>query len=196
MKYWTRNKIFRIAIVVAAALVFFGLGILVQAMATRLGATPAPYDTLQAENTLRPNEEEVLSASYKLAADATVLLTTVFEECGHSTSRVENVTGAMQGLTRNELMAMLPQYTLTSFSPTNVKGIRTVRSWCAHHYILKEEAHQLAIYRPDDDGNLVFVQWLHIDSAVFSDAFMQSVKKGMAFETLEQIEYLIEDYAS
>lgn len=87
-------------------------------------------------------------------------------------------------------------YLLTDFSIKRVVVKKDVRAWPPNYYVVKIENDKIKIYQTNSDSNLIFKNYYDMDINQLPDEDVNALTKGRAFESLEQINAMFDEYKS
>lgn len=130
-----------------------------------------------------PNTEIVFNRSYKLCKD-------VISE------KRKPYIGEI-GTKEDELQSLFPGWTIEKFTEEQLILSKQIDNYCSNHYILKEQGGLVTIYAPlEEDEGLEVIKYTTVKVNSLPPALQQEIEKGVAVESIEQIEYLIESWQS
>jgi hypothetical protein len=87
-------------------------------------------------------------------------------------------------------------YTVIEFTSDKVIVSKDFDSWPPECYIVKGENNTITIYRSDLEGNLTKLQDAETTLDVLPTQDREEVLKGKVYETMEEVETLLEEYSS
>ncbi len=149
------------------------------------GSTQTPITTY-----ITPNVPVVKPNDPVIEDHAEVILISHYLGCGHDTEQTLQSDGYV-GLTKKQLQALYPLYTITSFSSTRVEIRRDVEGVCPQHYMVKLENSKLVIYQRNDDDTWREVQTIEDFYMPYED---EALKEGVVFDDMHQIESFLENF--
>ncbi len=101
------------------------------------------------------------------------------------------------GKTSEELSLAYPLWQLVEFTPEKVMFTVDIDGYCPEHYVIKEEDGYLVVYRPEKEtGALYPVEKTGISYDRLTPDMQDKVDIGLAVDTIEDVEYLMEDWES
>lgn len=117
-----------------------------------------------------------------------------FTACEHT---IEKQGDDLIGMSRAETEKSFPQHTVEEFSERRVVLSRTVEGCCHRHIFAKLEGGDLVIKRADE-GSDELREFIRISSnrLTLPDALRAELSKGVAFESLEEINSCLESMES
>lgn len=120
-----------------------------------------------------------------------------YELCGHIYDETKKPTIEMIGLDADGLAKLLPNATSTSIDKEGVHIKLTLNQICPQHVMLKLEGDKCVIYRNElGTENLKAQQDFSIDKDKWDSQWLQSLKEGIVFESVEELESFVEDMES
>jgi hypothetical protein len=87
-------------------------------------------------------------------------------------------------------------YTVIEFTSDKVIVSKDIDSWPPECYIVKGENNTITIYRSDTEGNLTKIQDAEATLDILPTQDREEVLKGKIYETMEEVETLLEEYSS
>lgn len=124
-----------------------------------------------------------------------------YKKCGHLVSNIKLANDEIVNMTKEELNEYLysnkSNLRLISFS--NVKVVLWgERSYlCKDHYVIGEENGKIAIFKIDDNGNMVLDK-VFVDYPInlLRDVDQERIKDGIVVDTEDELSDILEDYIS
>jgi hypothetical protein len=87
-------------------------------------------------------------------------------------------------------------YTIIEFTPEKVILSKDIEQWPPDSYIVKGENGIIVIYKSDPSGNITKVEDTDIKLDILPLQDKEEVIKGKSYESMEQVEQLLEEYGS
>lgn len=137
------------------------------------------------------SERQILTS-----ADTIMYKKYIYDLCNHIERREEPISYSDIGLGRAEFSSKHPDWHIKSFTRDKIVMEKAVNGYCPNHYILQELDGFIAIYQPDTDSNLDIIKHTDISIEYLSPELQYALEEGLAVETLEEIENMIEDIDS
>ncbi|MDP2892580.1 MAG: hypothetical protein Q8O09_05540 [Bacillota bacterium] len=187
----------RIALLVVGALMT-AIAVLAMAMygtarAPKPGAekwTPSPMPSVVGVENVE-NKAVVISADCVETVEYRYLL------CGHTKYVKQKAGSEIAGLTEEEFRLRYPGFQMLQFSPTAIQGTVIINAYCPDHYILKAIDGMVDIYRiKPGTGEFALYKRLGMHIEEFKESCKQGVARGMAFDSIEDLEGFLEDQES
>lgn len=120
----------------------------------------------------------------------------IYRFCGHSDKGEELIRYSDIGLSRMEFSNKYLDWAIKSFSSDKIIMEKVLDGYCPRHYILQELNGVIAIYQPDIDSQLDIIKQTDIPVDYLPQELQDQIRDGLAVETLEEIEDMIEDIDS
>lgn len=124
-----------------------------------------------------------------------------YKKCGHLVSNIKLANDEIVNMTKEELNEYLysDQSNLRLISFSNVKVVLWgERSFlCKDHYVIGEENGKIAIFKIDDNGNLLLDK-VFVDYPInlLRDVDQERIKDGIVVDTEDELSDILEDYIS
>jgi hypothetical protein len=87
-------------------------------------------------------------------------------------------------------------YVIVEFTKEKVVLSKDIESWAPETYIAKSDGEIMSIYRSDVNGELTKLQETDITLDLLPEHDRQEVIRGKTYETIEEVESLVEEYGS
>lgn len=128
-----------------------------------------------------------------LTKDSSVIWATTYKACGHTKVTQESVEPADVGLTYQQFADKHPGWSLI-VADNVLRMERTVDTWCPDHYYIQSASDgTIFVYRNLDGGDkLTVVSKLGFGVDAVPADYQQTIKDGIAFASIEEIEGFIE----
>jgi len=134
-------------------------------------------------NEILSSTEIVFNRSYKLCKDVI-------------TEKRKPYIGEI-GTKEEGIQSIFPGWTIEKFTGEQLVLSKQIDNYCSNHYILKEQGGLVTIYAPlEEDEGLEVIKHTTVKVHSLPPDLQQEIEKGMAVESMEQIEYLIESWQS
>lgn len=125
-----------------------------------------------------------------VASDARTECLLRFSACGHY---VELDPPETAGMTRKEISENYSEYNIEIFDVDLVRLSKSVDAYCPEHYMIKAGDNCIIITRADSKNGLQKeVMRLMINLEGFDSDTLSEIKKGRAFDSLEEINTFLE----
>lgn len=126
-----------------------------------------------------------------VAGDAEIDWIVRFSQCGHESA--VDPPGSIAGMTRKEIAAAYPGYTVEIFDTEYVRMAKSVDGYCPEHYILTMGDEALVISRMDMETlSQKEVMRIITDTSSFDGEALSALENGIAFDSLEDINAYLE----
>jgi hypothetical protein len=121
----------------------------------------------------------------------------LYKQCKHSKTQHRTANMEEVGVSQAELERLYPSWIIKEFSPSMVWLYNEIDGYCPGHYIIKENNGYIAIYRSLEDGEGIYlVHQTQVNTAFLDINTRNCIREGIAVDSLEQIEQLIENWDS
>lgn len=139
--------------------------------------------------------------SEKTGAGCTLHETLLYESCGHSVQRREQLPARLVGLTRpaleEEIVRLLPGASVTGFSASEVDVSRGMAIPCPLHWVLRGgEDGRLHVYQNRTGEGLTLVRDTDVPLERVSESERQEMLKGRLFHDVQALEGYLESMSS
>ncbi len=134
------------------------------------------------------------SATGVIREDMSVFWVTRYTSCGHEVVRERAPDPETIGWSYDRFAQYYPGYTMTPLG-TNLRMEHAVDQYCPTHYIIRsDEDGAIYVYR-NVEGEVTLTQLARMNFTVdmVPQDYRDLLKEGMVFDSLEEIEGLIED---
>jgi len=129
--------------------------------------------------------------------ETTFIFERMYKLCGHNSITYRSAMAEEVGLSREQIESVHSSWAIKEFSPSIVWLYGEVDGYCPNHYIIKEKDGCIAIYRPLENGQGVYLVYqTNIDTAFLSADVQERMKEGWVVDSLEQVEQLMESWDS
>jgi len=120
-----------------------------------------------------------------------------YELCGHIYEEDKAPTQEMIGLDAEGLARMIPEALTTSIDGDGAHVKLSFDQVCPQHVLLKLEGDKCVIYRNVlGTEEMKAQQEFSIDKSKWDSAWLQSLKDGIIFDSVEELESFVEDMES
>jgi hypothetical protein len=134
---------------------------------------------------------------YVIKKDTAVCYEYTYELCSHIYEEYKEPTKEMIGLDADGLAKMFPDAASTSIDKEGAHIKLTLNQICPQHVLLKLEGDKCVIYRNVlGTEKLKAEQEFTIDESKWGSEWLQSLKEGIIFESIEELESFVEDMES
>jgi len=203
LKHFRKAKYLYLALgLVAAAGVGFALGNIRDTGSEASRQTPGTQAGIGATDgsAVNRNEGESLSeAEDKLviSQDTVIYYEYDYELCGHIYEEEKAPTQEMIGLDAEGLAKMFPEALSTSIDGDGAHVKLSFDQICPQHVMLKLEGDKCVIYRNVlGTEEMKKQQEFSIDKSKWDSSWLQSLKEGIVFDSVEDLESFVEDMES
>lgn len=180
----------------------FSLGSIRDTGDSASNATPKTSANAGATNGYAVNQnqgESINEAQNKLVIkeDTTIYYEYTYELCSHIYEENKKPSKEMIGLDADGLAKMFPDADSTSIDKDGAHIKLTLNQICPQHVMLKLEGDKCVVYRNIlGTENLKAEQQFTIDQSKWDSQWLQSLKEGIIFESIEELESFVEDMES
>lgn len=128
-----------------------------------------------------------------LLANSDVKWEYYYIKCFHTEYIEAKADKNMIGKTGKEI-ATLYNAQLVSFQSNKIVLRKEINYYCPNHFILKKDGEKISIYKPKSgSSDLELIKNTGFSFASLNDNLKKEVENGKVFDTLEDIEYFLED---
>lgn len=171
---------------------------------TRLSDKRPPDETAgPAEKAQGPEQNDaeetvdMMRETSKTDTDSVLVFERFYIQCQHTIVDEMAMNASNVGKTGEDLSLSFPAWELVEFSPEKAVFTADIDGYCPNHYIIKEEGGYLVVYRPiKETGELYPVEDTNIPYDWLDAELQQQVAVGLVVDTLEDVEYLMENWES
>lgn len=120
-----------------------------------------------------------------------------FESCGHEVLS-EPPQKAFIGYTQTELESFYAPCVIGRFDGEQIEINQSMENYCPKHYVLKQEGEDLCVYRTESE-HLTWQLERVLDTelaAMLQDEMHEQLAKGIAFDSLSEIDAYLESIES
>jgi hypothetical protein len=140
-------------------------------------------------------EMSVSQSSVTLSPYAKVVYRYTYAPCGHMLKQEEPIPREWAGLTEEGLRETAGR-AAAYFSADQVIVDERLNLYCPEHFVLKEENGQLQIYQNADGKGVQIIHTLNTPVDALPENVRASLRQGIAFDSLEELESYIESLES
>lgn len=152
------------------------------------------------DHAVNQNQGETINEAeyeYVIKEDTVVYYEYTYELCSHIYEEYKEPTKDMIGLDAQGLAKLFPDATSTSIDQDGAHIKLTLNQICPQHVMMKLEGDKCVIYRNQlGTENLKAEQEFTIDEGKWDSEWLQSLKEGIIFESVEELESFVEDMES
>ena len=131
----------------------------------------------------------------KTGPDSVLIFNRYYTRCRHTVK--EETDHGNAGKTGQQLKRAFPEWQLAKFTPEEVTFRKSIDCYCPKYYVMKAKEDYLVIYRPKKDtGKLEAVEESNIPYSTLSPEMKKQVDKGLAVDSREEVERLLENLES
>ncbi len=135
--------------------------------------------------------------SQTTSQETTFIFERMYKSCGHNSITYRSATAQETGLSRGQIEDMHSSWEIKEFSPSIVWLFEEIDGYCPNHYIIREKDGCIAIYRPDKDGQGVYlIHQTNIEVALLNADIQERIREGWVVDSIEQLELLMESWGS
>lgn len=150
------------------------------------------YENNEIENDI--DEIKVSETETKVSPNAKLVIKKYYNECGHTTEEVREVTNDMVNKTQKEVEELYPDYKIESFDNNKIVLLKEEEGQCDEHYIVKDENSNIVIYKLLADGTEEIYQNTGISTEYLPETDKISLRDGIKIFGRENLNSLIEDF--
>ncbi|WZL78382.1 hypothetical protein QBE55_12840 [Eubacteriales bacterium mix99] len=193
--YKSKRTVFLFSgLIVLLMLIAFSFGYL----ARMSGKQPQEGSLTENADTEKGKEtgDEVREVS-KTGPDSVLVFKRSYTRCRHTLEEETEMDSGNVGKTGKQLKRAFPEWQLAKFTPEEVTFRKSIDGYCPNHYVIKAKEGYLVIYRPEKDtGKLEAVEESNISYRWLSPEMKEQVDKGLAVDSREAVERLMENLES
>ena len=150
------------------------------------------YENNEIENDI--DEIKVSETETKVSPNAKLVIKKYYNECGHTTEEVREVTNDMVNKTQKEVEELSPDYKIERFDNNKIVLLKEEEGQCDEHYIVKDENSNIVIYKLLADGTEEIYQNTGISTEYLPETDKISLRDGIKIFGRENLNSLIEDF--
>ncbi len=150
------------------------------------------YENNEIENDI--DEIKVSETETKVSPNAKLVIKKYYNECGHTTEEVREVTNDMVNKTQKEVEELYPDYKIERFDNNKIVLLKEEEGQCDEHYIVKDENSNIVIYKLLADGTEEIYQNTGISTEYLPETDKISLRDGIKIFGRENLNSLIEDF--
>lgn len=191
-------------------ILFSGLILLLFIIGFSYGYITRVFEKRPPEETANPAEEaqnqvqnetgqtvETLREVSKTGTNSVLVFERFYIHCQHTIVDEMPMNTRYVGKTGEDLSLSFPAWELVEFTPERVVFTTNIEGYCPNHYIIKEEGGYLVVYKPiKETGELYPVEDTNIPYDWLDAELQEQVDVGLVVDTLEDVEYLMENWES
>lgn len=150
------------------------------------------YENNEIENDI--DEIKVSETETKVSPNAELVIKKYYNECGHTTEEVREVTNDMVNKKQKEIEELYLDYKIESFDNDKIVLLKEEEGQCDEHYIVKDENSNIVIYKLLVDGTEEIYQNTGISTEYLPETDKISLRDGIKIFGRENLNSLIEDF--
>lgn len=150
------------------------------------------YEEKSDENKI--NEIEVSEIETKISPNAKLIIKKYYEECGHTTEEIKNVTNDMVNKNKEEIEKIYSDYNIEKFLNNEIILKKEEEGQCNEHYIIRDENSNIVIYKVLSDGTEEVYQNTGISTEYLPETDIINLKAGVKVFGIENLNSIIEDF--
>ncbi len=150
------------------------------------------YENNEIENDI--DEIKVSETETKVSPNAELVIKKYYNECGHTTEEVREVTNDMVNKKQKEIEELYPDYKIESFDNDKIVLLKEEEGQCDEHYIVKDENSNIVIYKLLVDGTEEIYQNTGISTEYLPETDRINLKSGVKVFGIENLNSIIEDF--
>ncbi len=141
-----------------------------------------------------PDAAQVRSdAQMTTNADCQIIQHMTYSPCGHDLTRRQLIPTELAGQNREALSAAYDAWQITSFASAEVVMEQTLPLYCPEHVVLlPDESGMLCVFQNKYGDALALVKQLDLLLTELPDEVQQSVRSGLGFASIEELEKWLE----
>lgn len=130
----------------------------------------------------------------KISPNATLVVKKYYKECGHTTKNYAEIPAEFVNLREEELKENLTAWQIKGFSPDEIVIYQEAEGICDEHYIIKDEAGNVAIYSIDKNNNESLVELTEIAIQYLTEQDQINLQQGIIATGREELNSVLEDF--
>ena len=150
------------------------------------------YENNEIENDI--DEIKVSETETKVSPNAELVIKKYYNECGHTTEEVREVTNDMVNKTQKEVEELYPDYKIESFENNRIVLVKEEEGQCDEHYIVKQHNGVLGIYKLNTEGEEVFVKDTEIQTQYLPEIDILKLQEGITAIGQAELNSVLEDF--
>jgi len=179
-------------LIVLLVLIAFSFGYLTRTS----GKRPREDSLTENTDTEKGTGDEAREVS-KTGPDSVLVFKRYYTRCKHTVKEEKDMDNGDIGKTGKQMKRAFPEWELAKFTPEKVTFRKNIDGYCPNHYVIKAKEGYLVIYRPKKDtGKLEAVEESNIPYQWLSPEMKEQVDKGLAVDSREEVERLMENLES
>ena len=137
---------------------------------------------------------ETASKEEKTSPNCTITLKVYHESCKHLIETKKKIEEAEVNITEEELEERFKDWEVQEFTPTEIVLYKEVEEFCDEHYLLKDEAGYVTIYKLDENENAKFYDTTEISTEYLSPEDLEQMETGIKVYTEKELNKILEDF--
>ena len=137
---------------------------------------------------------EANSNEEKISPNCFITFNVIYKKCGHQTSKYVKIPEELVNKTKKELQEKYNDWTIQSFSDTEIVLLKEEEGECKEHYLLQERDGKIVIYQLLEDGTKKEVEQTDISTEYLSDGDEKQLKEGIRINGKQDLNQLVEDF--
>lgn len=120
----------------------------------------------------------------------------IYDICGHVINDEEPIEYSDIGLSRAEYTHKYSDWSIKSFNARRIVMDKIIEGYCPNHYILQDLDGTIGIFKSNINGQLDIIKQTDIPVDQLPEMLQDEIADGVALDTLEDIENMLEDIDS
>ena len=130
----------------------------------------------------------------KISPNATLVIKKHYKECGHTTKNYAEIPEEFVNLREEELKENLTAWQIKGFSPDEIVIYQESEGLCDEHYIIRDEAGNVAIYNIDKNNIESLVELTEIATQYLTEQDQTNLQQGIRAIGKEELNSILEDF--
>lgn len=146
------------------------------------------YKEMQ-DDILQTNSEEE-----KISPNAAITFKVMYQECGHTASKYQDIPEELVNLTEGGLQEKYQNWEVEQFSDTQIVLAKQEEGSCGEHYIVRDKEGVVTIYEVLEDGTEKEYEVTDISTEYLTETDKMNMEKGIQVNGKQNLNQLIEDF--
>lgn len=129
-----------------------------------------------------------------MSPNAELVIKKYYNECGHTTEEVREVTNDMVNKSKKKIRRIIPRLQNRKLCNDKIVLLKEEEGQCDEHYIVKDENSNIVIYKLLVDGTEEIYQNTGISTEYLPETDKISLRDGIKIFGRENLNSLIEDF--
>lgn len=146
------------------------------------------YEEMQSDILQTNSEQE------KISPNAAITFKVTYQECGHTTSRYQDIPEELVNVTEEGLKEKYPSWEVEQFSDTQIVLSKQEDRNCGEHYMVRDKAGVVTIYEVLEDETEKEYEVTDISTEYLTETDKMNMEKGIPVNGKQNLNQLIEDF--